>query len=154
MTLRFVTLEEFVETVGMKEVADIAGIGSFNDPAGRTLDVEKISDAIRFAGDLLVSHARARYPAIEEITVAKTPELVKGLVCDVARYRLRSRSGGQGQVSEEVRQRYEDAVSFFKKVAIGQVELPLKNHPIDGEIAGGVQGAMRPGRADTILEGW
>src|SRR5690606_4701706 len=121
---------------------------------GRSLDLPKIAEAIAFAEELLVSHARARYPAILDLTPAAAPDLAKGLICDVARYRLRSRSAGQGQISEEVRKRYEDALAFFKKIALGQVELPIAGQPIDGEIAAGVKAAMQPARADHILKGW
>lgn len=152
--MRFITIDEFVTTVGLEEVAQVAGVGSHNEPGGRTLDLPKIEEAIGFAADLLVAHARARYPAIETLAAEATPELMKGLVCDVARYRLRTRSGGQGQVSEEVRKRHEDALAFFKNVAAGKVELPLADHPIDGEIAAGVKVSVRPARADVILEGW
>lgn len=150
----FVTIEEFVATVGLDEVAQVAGVGSFNDADGRALDLPKISEAIAFAEELLISHARARYPGILDLTPDAAPELAKGLICDVARYRLRSRSAGQGQISEEVRKRHEDALSFFKKIAMGQVELPISGLPINGEIAGGVKAAMQPARADQILKGW
>lgn len=151
---RIVTIDEFVATVGLDEVAQVAGVGSFNDAAGRSLDLPKIEEAVAFAEELLVSHARARYPAVIELAPDAAPNLAKGLVCDVARYRLRSRSAGQGQISEEVRKRHEDALAFFKKIALGQVELPLADHPIDGEIAAGVKATMQPPRADQILKGW
>lgn len=154
MMTRFLTIDEFTARIGLEEVSQIAGVGSFNDPAGRTLDTAKIEEAIAFAGDLLVAHARARYRVIETLAVADTPDLVKGLVADIARYRLRSRSGGQGQVSEEVRKRYEDAVAFFNRVARGQAELPIGGEPVNGEIAASVQAALVPPRATAALKGW
>lgn len=151
---RFLTIDEFTARIGVEELAQIAGLGSFNAPEGRTLDTEKIESAITFAGDLLVAHARARYREIEAIAVEATPDLVKGFVTDIARYRLRSRSGGQGQVSEEVRTRYEDALAFFRDVARGKAELPIGGAPIDGEIAAGVAAIIEPARAPAALKGW
>lgn len=152
---RFLSVEEFKVTVGLDELAQIAGFGNFNDPDGRSLDLPKIEEALNFAGDLLISYTRSRYMIIETLTPATTPDLVKGYISDIARYRLRSRSGGQGQVSEEVRKRYEDALAFLKLVATGKAELPITGEPINGEVGGSkVDSIIPPSPVPYMLQGW
>lgn len=151
---RFLSIDEFTIRIGLDELSQIAGVGSFNTPEGRSLDQPKIGEAIEFAEDLLTGYARARYPIIETLTVEATPDLIKGFVSDIARYRLRSRSGSKGQVSEEVRKRHEDALSFFKGVSRGQVELPIQGQPVNGEIAGRVLASMPEPVAEKTLRGW
>lgn len=152
---RFVTVEEFTVAVGLDELTQIAGIGNLNRPEGRTLDVAKIEEAIAFSEDLLIGYARARYPVIETLTPEATPDLVKGLISDVARYRLRSRSGGQGQVSAEVQKRHDDALANLKAVATGKFELPITGEAPNGEAGSAKVGAViPPSPVPAILQGW
>lgn len=152
---RFLTVEEFKVRIGLDELAQIAGTGSFNAPEGRSIDVPKVEEAIAFSEDLLIGYARSRYAIIETLTPEATPDLMKGLISDVARYRLRSRSGGQGQVSAEVLKRYEDALSFIKSVATGKAELPIDGEPINGEAGGQrVQAIIPPSPVPAMLMGW
>ncbi len=151
---RLLTIAEFQTRIGLDELSQIAGLGSFNGPEGRSLNQPMIEEAIKFAEDLLTGYARSRYPVIETMTAEATPDLLKGFVSDIARYRLRSRSGGQSQISEEVRKRYEDALSFFKGVSRGQAELPIAGQPINGEMAGRVLAAMPEPVAEKTLKGW
>lgn len=151
---RFLTVEEFKARIGLDELAQIAGTGSFNAPEGRSIDVPKVEEAIGFSEDLLIGYARSRYGRIETLTPEATPDLMKGLISDVARYRLRSRSGGQGQVSAEVLKRYEDALAFIKSVATGKAELPIDGEPVNGEASGRVQAIIPPSPVPGILQGW
>lgn len=151
---RFLSVDEFKVRIGLDELAQIAGVGSFNDPAGRTLDVPKIEEAISFSEDLLIGYARSRYERVETLTPEATPDLVKGLVSDIARYRLRSRSGGQGQVSAEVLKRYEDALAFIRSVAAGKAELPIGGEPVNGNASGRVEAVIPPSPVDAMLQGW
>jgi len=152
---RFLTVDEFTTMFGLAEVSQIAGIGNLNDMAGRTLDVAKIETAITFAEDILVGYSRARYAVIETLTPETTPQLVKGLIGDVARYRLRDKSGGQGQVETTVHERHDAAMSNIKAVATGKFELPIAGEPINGE-AGSTRtdAIIPPSRVAGILYGW
>lgn len=152
--MRLLTTDEFTTRVGLDEVLQIAGLGSFNRPHGRAPDLERIVEAIDFAEDLLLGYARARYPALERQAPEETPDLIKGFVADIARYRLRLRAGGQGQVAEDVKRRYEDALSFFKDVARGRAELPMEGQPINGEASGTVLAHVDPSPLPSILKGW
>lgn len=152
---RFVSTDDFKNAVGLDELMQIAGIGNLNDADGRVLDLPKIEEAIAFAETLLVGYARARYPVIETLTPETTDDLIKGLISDVARYRLRSRSGGKSQVSAEVLKRYEDAISSFKAVATGKFELPIAGEPVNGEAGGtSVEAIIPPSPLGRMLRGW
>lgn len=152
---RFLTVEEFTVAIGLDELSQVAGIGNLNRPEGRTLDRPKIEEAINYSEDLLIGYARARYPVIETLTPAATPNLVKGLISDVARYRLRSRSGGQGQVSAEVQKRHDDALTNMKAVASGKFELPIAGEAPNGEAgASKVASIIAPSPVPSILAGW
>ncbi|MCJ7996069.1 DUF1320 family protein [Rhizobium cremeum] len=152
---RFLTVDEFTNMFGVAEVSQVAGIGNLNDPAGRTIDVAKVEAAIMFAEDLLIGYGRARYPVIEILTPEATPPLVKGLVGDVARYRIRDKSAGQGQVSDIVKERHDAALTNIKAVAIGKFELPITGEPVNGE-AGSVRvdAIIPPSRVPGMLQGW
>lgn len=152
---RFLTLQEFTAAVGLDELSQIAGVGNLNRPEGRTLDLPKIEEAIAYAEDLATGYARARYPVIETLTPETTPNLVKGLISDIARYRLRSRSGGQGQVSTEVQKRHDDALANIKAVASGKFELPITGEAPNGEAGGSkVASIIPPSPVPSILAGW
>ncbi|ANH04991.1 phage protein Gp36 family protein [Shinella sp. HZN7] len=153
--MRFLTIEEFRDTIGLDELSQVAGIGNLNDAAGRTLDLPKIETAIAYAEDLLIGYARARYAVIETLTPEATPDLVKGLITDVARYRLRSRSGGQGQVDKIVQDRHDAAMANIKAVATGKFELPIAGEPVNGEAGSArVEAIIPPSPVPSILDGW
>lgn len=152
---RFLTVDEFTNAFGLAEVSQVAGIGNLNDPAGRSLDVAKIEAAIAYAEDILVGYARARYAAIETLTPEDTPPLVKGLIADVARYRLRDKSGGQGQVSETVKERHDAAMTNIKAVAAGKFELPIAGERPNGEAGSArVEAIIPPSPVASMLQGW
>ena len=152
---RFLTVEEFTEMFGLAEVSQIAGIGNLNDAAGRSIDTAKIEAALTYADDILIGYSRARYAVIETLTPETTPALVKGLIGDVARYRLRDKSGSQGQVSEIVKERHDAALTNIKAVATGKFELPITGEPINGEAGSTrVDAIIPPARVPSILKGW
>ncbi|MEQ1967365.1 phage protein Gp36 family protein [Xenorhabdus nematophila] len=49
-----------------------------------------------------------------------TPRILVGRCCDIARYHLTT---AHRVMSDEIRQRYEDAIRFLEKVAAGQISL-------------------------------
>lgn len=152
---RFLTVDEFTQMFGIAEVAQIAGIGNLNDTAGRSLDTVKIGEAIEYAEDILIGYSRARYVTIDTLSAETTPNLIKGLIGDVARYRLRDKSGGQGQVSEIVRERHDAAMANIKAVATGKFELPIAGEVPNGEAGSAKTAAIiPPSRVCGILDGW
>lgn len=152
---RFLTPDEFTEMFGMAEVSQVAGIGNLNDPAGRALDTPRIAAAIAHAEDILLGYARGRYAKIETLTPDTTPALVKGLIGDIARYRIRDKSAGQGQVSAIVKERHDAALANIKAVATGRFELPIAGDPVNGEAGASRVGAIiEPSPVPAMLAGY
>ncbi|USE82031.1 gp436 family protein [Acinetobacter tibetensis] len=56
------------------------------------------------------------------LPLAETPQNLKRLVCDIARYKL-----WKSRASDEVRQRYEDAIAFLKLIANNKASLLIKD---------------------------
>lgn len=56
------------------------------------------------------------------LPLSETPDLVKAIACDIARYKL-----WDDRAPEEVRKRYEAAVAKLKDVARGLIKLPLSD---------------------------
>ena len=152
---KFLTVDEMVTRVGMREMLQIAGLGRERSEDGRTLDTVKVEAALAFADDLVIAKLRGRYKTIIDITPATTPDLLKGYVEDIARYRLRSRSGDQNQITEEVRKRFEDACAFLKEVQAGKSSIDIAGDPRGDETRFfGIGDANPHNRADEILAGY
>ncbi len=118
-----ITIDELKLHIVENELLQIAGIGSFNTADGRALDLPKIEQAIKYASDIITGHLRKRYAIIDTLAVGDQPDMLKGIATDIIRYRLRSRSGDKNQVSEEVRDRYNQAMSYLGKASRGLVDV-------------------------------
>ncbi len=57
-----------------------------------------------------------------KLPLASVPKIVTGFACDIARYRL---CGSGVTLTDDIRDRYKDAVRFFEKVAEGKRPLGL-----------------------------
>lgn len=76
-----------------------------------------IDDAIQDATEEINGHIGGRYP----LPLPNVPSNLKRMACDIARYRLYFQ-----QPTEEVRQRYEDAIAFLKRVADNKAHLQIQ----------------------------
>lgn len=56
------------------------------------------------------------------LPLIETPQNLKRLACDIARYKL-----WKSRASDEVRQRYEDAIAFLKLIANNKASLLIKD---------------------------
>lgn len=56
------------------------------------------------------------------LPLSEVPDLVKAIACDIARYRL-----WDDRAPEEVRKRYEAAISRLRDIAKGVIRLPLSD---------------------------
>lgn len=87
-----------------------------------------VDDAIQDATEEINGHIGGRYP----LPLPNVPSNLKRMACDIARYRLYFQ-----QPTEEVRQRYEDAIAFLKRVADNkahlQIQLPETNEIVDDQ---------------------
>ena len=79
---------------------------------------ESVEAAIADAGSIIDGWIGARYA----VPLEYSPDNIKIFVCDIARYLL-----WKSKASEEVRRRYDDAMSYLKGVSKGTNVLLVKN---------------------------
>ena len=152
-----ITITELETRIGSEELHQIAGVGSFNSVEGRSLDEDRINQEKDFTRDLMFSFIAKRYPAIRQLDTADTPDLVKGYASDIVRYRLRSRTGNKNTVSDEVRQRYQDAMAWLKGVSRGLINVEIDGDENTGASVspqGNVRAIIPLARATDILQGY
>ncbi len=148
-----VTIDDLKLRILESELLQIAGVGSHNQEDGRSLDLDRISEAISFADDMITGHLRRRYPLIDTLAVEDQPEMLKGFASDIVRYRLRSRTGNQNQVSDEVRHRYDQAMSYLGKASRGLVDVLFVDENDTPDEAGGAKSQVLVSHADEISTG-
>lgn len=77
-----------------------------------------VTDAIQDATEEINGYIGGRYA----LPLPNVPSNLERMACDIARYRLYFQ-----QPTEEVRKRYEDAISFLKLVATGKAHLQIQD---------------------------
>lgn len=119
---------------------------------------QAVQDAIQDATEEINGHIGGRY----SLPLPNVPSNLKRMACDIARYRLYFE-----QPTEEVRQRYEDAIAFLKRVADNKAHLQIQEEitnqivddeptnkpstmPIGTTYTGGVFGDDILGRMPTV----
>lgn len=119
-------MSTYCTSAGMADRYGTNEMGQFTAPA--------VTRAIADAGDEIDAFVGSRYT----LPLATVPPLLERLACDIARFRLYS-----AEPTDEVRQRYEDAVSTLRAVATGTASLGVA--PADAPTAapGGVSVAAR-----------
>lgn len=149
----FLTVEQFVARIGEEEALQIAGLGSRDE---RVLDTAKIGVELDAARGLVLGYVRARYPN----ALTAGPELLKGFVADIARWRLRGKGGQQSAMNETVQARYDAAIAHLKAIANGTMTLDIDGpggDPADEANAGvnrAVLSDMPASRTGSLLEGY
>lgn len=103
----YATREELIKRFG----DEIAQLESMHPSSGTS-----VQDAIQDASEEIDSYLAAKYT----LPLPSTPNNLKRLACDIARYRLYFQ-----QPTEEVRKRYEDAKEFLKGVRDGKNVLAI-----------------------------
>lgn len=106
----YTTAEELRTRYGAREIDALA------DPLrSGTPDDEIVGRAIADAGALIDAHLAGRY----SLPLASVPEVLATIACDVARFKLWHHDAPQ-----EVRDRYDDALTQLKMFALGTLVLP------------------------------
>ena len=80
--------------------------------------IDVVQVALQDAEEEINGYIGGRYP----LPLPNVPSNLERMACDIARYRLYFQ-----QPTEEVRKRYEDAVSFLKLVATNKAHLQIQN---------------------------
>ncbi|OHX21241.1 gp436 family protein [Chromobacterium sphagni] len=107
----YATRDDMLQRFGEKEVISLTDreySGQVDDPL--------LADALADAGVEIDGYIGGRYP----LPLAQPPKILAGYACDIARYRL---CGSGTQLTEDIRDRYRDAVRFLELVAAGKVTL-------------------------------
>jgi phage gp36-like protein len=105
-----------IETLYSRELVDLLG----DSNGDGTADNSKIQAAIDAAGGIIDAYLTTKYT----LPIANPPQILKQLCIDIVVYRLALFPVSR---TDEMRQRYEDAISFLKQLASGTAALPLSN---------------------------
>ena len=160
----FLTIPELESRIGSDELLQIAGEGAWNGLEGRSVSEVKVSAALAHANSLILGYVRARYPSIATLVAVDQPDVLKGLAADIARHRLRNEAGNQSLVSEEAKQRYDEALRLLRDMQSGKFDLVLAETASeeakagfpapDGAVGNILTGQSNSTRSDRILEGY
>ncbi len=105
----YITQSEFTTRFDETEIKQILGV-----TASGTIVSTKLDDAVIDAEAEVDSYLAQRY----DLPLDSAPTRLKNVVCDIVRYRIYD-----DRASEEVRDRYKDAVKWLTALAKGQVTL-------------------------------
>lgn len=107
----YATRVDMVDRFGEREVIALTD----RDLVG-TVDEAVLARAIETAQAEVDGYLAGRY----RVPLDPPPKILCGLTCDIARYRL---CGGATQTTDEIRDRYRDAVRVLEHAAAGRVLL-------------------------------
>ena len=108
----YATLADMQTRLGAKEVLALSDRAFTGE-----IDEAVITDALEQAGAEIDGYLGGRYT----LPLNPVPKILAGYACDIARYRL---CGTGGVVtSDEIRDRYKDAIKFLELAAQGKVSL-------------------------------
>jgi phage gp36-like protein len=108
------------------DITDLYGIDTLDRLADRdgdgTADAAKVSRALDDASALIDGYIAMRVT----LPLSPIPAVLRNLCVDIAMYRLATDAG---LLSEDARQRYEDAVRFLRDVSAGKAAIPQPAAP-------------------------
>lgn len=109
-------------------------IERFGDTEIRQMEHEGVSyEQILTDTDALINGYLARS---YQVPLTNPSALLVGWACDIARYKIRSRTiRGSDALSEDIRKRYEDVLKQMKDAADGSLVLDLEVTPTDANNA-------------------
>ena len=113
----YATLTDLVDRFGARELTQLT---VRTDPEATEPDEPTANKALDDATAEMDVYIGTQYA----LPLPSVPTVLKGVCCDVARYRLYG-----DQASDEVRRRFEDAVSLLNKIAKGTVSLGFTATP-------------------------
>lgn len=107
----YATRDDMVKRFGEKEVIVLTD----REYTGQIDDVV-LTEALASAGVEIDGYIGGRYP----LPLETPPKILCGYTCDIARYRL---CGSGTRMTDDIRDRYRDAVRFLELAATGKVTL-------------------------------
>lgn len=109
----YATETEFIEAFGLELSVELTNL---ENPEADTVDSTVMNRALTRATSLIDGYLSGRY----SLPLATTPELLKTICLDIARYQL----GHYGKESD-ARMRYDDAMRMLQQIANGTMQLGL-----------------------------
>lgn len=111
--MTYATVEKLILMFGREELVELTDRA--DPPAGR-VDQAVAVQALQSASNKIDGYVGAKYP----LPLAEIPALLVDLCCDIARFNLFDR-----KASEEVRDRYNDAIKTLEGIAKGLIKLQV-----------------------------
>lgn len=111
--MTYATQQNMTDRFGERELIALTD----RDNTG-VVDAAVLARGLQSADDEINPYLVARYT----LPPASVPAIVSNFACDIARYRL---CGAEVIETEEIRNRYKDAIKFFEKVSKGEISLGL-----------------------------
>ncbi|MGX5053120.1 gp436 family protein [Enterobacter asburiae] len=109
--MTYATPEDYIACFTERDATGVSAGYDMDTP-----DDARIARHLQSASDRIDSYLGARYT----LPLVDVPGALRDYCCDIARYLL---TGNEHQCTEEIRLRYEDAVSWLKRVADGKITL-------------------------------
>ncbi|AHE72555.1 hypothetical protein M942_04500 [Enterobacter ludwigii] len=107
----YATRDDMINRFGRKEVVDLTDVEWTGD-----IDERVLTYALSTATDEINGYIAGRYA----LPLPHVPAVLSGYACDIARYRM---TGDKRQCTDEIRDRYKDAIRYLEGVASGRVTL-------------------------------
>lgn len=126
----YATLANLMTLCGEEELVQLTDRA---DPPSGLIDEETIEAALVAASNEIDGYVAAQYA----LPLSAAVPLLTDKACDIARYRLYKTS-----VTDQVRQRFEDAIKTLEKIARGMIKLP---------IADAAPGSSEPAGRDNVM---
>lgn len=112
--MAYITREDLELRFGIDEIAQL--LDDDHDDTEGDEETDTLAPAIADAESIVDGYVSTRYT----LPLPTVPDLVKNWAADIARFKLY-----EEKASEEVRQRYEDAIAQLKDLAKGLINLPI-----------------------------
>jgi Mu-like prophage protein gp36 len=118
--MSYATPEDYIAYFTVRDAATVSAPRGRADP-----DEERIAYHLQSASNRIDSYIGARY----RLPLADVPDALRDYCCDIARFLL---TGTEHRCSEEIRIRYDDAISWLKLVAAGKTG--IGSNPENGSV--------------------
>lgn len=141
--MTYATQQNMLDRFGEREMVAL----SDRENTG-VVDADVVTAALESADGEINAYISARYT----LPMVNVPVIVRDFACDIARYRL---CGAEVTETEEVRDRYNDAIKFFVNVSKGVVKLGVDAEGDKAVPSGGVK-TSSPSRVfnDKSMDGY
>ncbi len=136
--MAYATLEALIKQYGLDAVLLVADRDQDGD-----IDADVVEDALTAATSEIDSYVGVKH----RLPLPQVPDVLVRVCGDIALYRMSSEGG---QLTEDKRQRYEDAVDYLKRVAAGTASLGLATPP-EKETSGDAWFEAQPVRFGRLL---